>query len=52
MASCPGSRPRPGTTYGTVDADVLEQFVPGFRRIDFVDVIQNSAWPEQPGDGP
>ena len=27
-------------------ADVLEHFVPGFRRTDFVDVITNSAWPE------
>jgi hypothetical protein len=37
---------RPDTTFGTVNADVLEHFVPGFRRIDFVDVIQNSAWAE------
>ena len=41
-----GFRPRPATTFGTVNADVLEHFVPGFRRIDFVDVIQDSAWPE------
>ncbi|GHF10458.1 phosphohydrolase [Streptomyces spiralis] len=37
---------RPDTTFGTVNADVLDHFVPGFRRVDFVDVIQNSAWPE------
>jgi hypothetical protein len=37
---------RPDTTFGTVNADVLEHFVPGFRRVDFVDVIRNSAWPE------
>lgn len=37
---------RPETTFGTVNADVLAHFVPGFRRIDFVDVIQNSDWPE------
>ncbi|MGV9279997.1 HD domain-containing protein [Streptomyces sp. NPDC003730] len=37
---------RPDTTFGTVNADVLEHFVPGFRRTDFVEVIQNSAWPE------
>lgn len=37
---------RPDTTFGTVNADVLEHFVPGFRRGDFVEVIQNSAWPE------
>ncbi|MGA5583879.1 HD domain-containing protein [Streptomyces thermodiastaticus] len=41
-----GFRHRPATTFGTVNADVLEHFVPGFRRIDFVDVIQDSAWPE------
>ncbi|MEU0333834.1 HD domain-containing protein [Streptomyces sp. NPDC006193] len=37
---------RPETTFGTVNADVLEHFLPGFRRTDFVEVIQNSAWPE------
>ncbi|WP_217167983.1 HD domain-containing protein [Streptomyces sp. AC512_CC834] len=41
-----GFRHRPDTTFGTVNADVLEHFVPGFRRTDFVDVIENSAWPE------
>jgi hypothetical protein len=39
-----GFKDRPHTTFGTVNADVLEHFVPGFRRIDFVDVIKNSAW--------
>jgi hypothetical protein len=41
-----GFADRPGTTFGTVNADVLEHFLPGFRRVDFVDVIKNSAWPE------
>jgi hypothetical protein len=41
-----GFRERPDTTFGTVNADVLEHFVPSFRRIDFVDVIKNSAWSE------
>jgi hypothetical protein len=41
-----GVRHRPHSTFGTVNADVLEHFVPGFRRTDFVDVITNSAWPE------
>lgn len=41
-----GFAERPDSTFGTVNADVLEHFVPGFRRTDFVDVIQNSAWPE------
>jgi hypothetical protein len=41
-----GFKHRPDTTFGTVNADVLEHFVPGYRHIDFVEVIQNSAWPE------
>jgi HD superfamily phosphodiesterase len=41
-----GFRDRPDTTFGTVNADVLEHFVPGFRRADFVEVIQDSDWPE------
>lgn len=41
-----GFRHRPDSTFGTVNADVLEHFVPGFRRTDFVEVIQGSAWPE------
>jgi hypothetical protein len=41
-----GIAPRPETTFGNVKADVLERFVPGFQRGNFVDVIRNSAWPE------
>jgi hypothetical protein len=41
-----GFRDRPDTTFGTVNADVLQHFVPGFRRTDFVEVIQSNAWPE------
>jgi hypothetical protein len=41
-----GIAPRPETTFGNVKADVLERFVPGYRRGNFVDVIENSAWPE------
>ncbi|MEG8275245.1 HD domain-containing protein [Streptomyces sp. AHA2] len=41
-----GFRHRPATTFGTVNADVLAHFVPGFRRVDFVDVITGSDWPE------
>ncbi|RAY11230.1 diguanylate cyclase [Actinomadura craniellae] len=40
-----GFKDRPDTTFGTVNADVLEHFVPGFRHIDFVEVIQGSDWP-------
>ena len=35
---------RPDTTYGTVNADVLEHFVPGFRSVSMVDRITGSAW--------
>jgi HD domain len=41
-----GFKERPDTTFGTVNADVLEHFVPGFHHTDFVEVIKNSAWPE------
>jgi hypothetical protein len=41
-----GIAPRPETTFGNVKADVLEHFVPGFERGDFVEMIENSAWPE------
>lgn len=41
-----GFEHRPATTFGTVNADVLEHFVPGFHRIDFVDVITDSEWLE------
>ena len=37
---------RPDTTFGTVNADVLEHFVPGFHHTDFVEVIESNAWPE------
>jgi hypothetical protein len=41
-----GMAPRPDTTFGTVNADVLDRFVAGFQRASFVDIIENSAWPE------
>lgn len=41
-----GFADRPDTTFGTVNADVLAHFVPGFVRTDFVEVIQSNAWPE------
>lgn len=40
-----GFRNRPGTTFGTMNADVLEHFVPGFKRTDFVDLVEHNAWP-------
>jgi len=41
-----GIAPRPQTTFGNVKADVLDRFVPGFQRANFVDIIENSDWPE------
>jgi hypothetical protein len=41
-----GMAPRPDSTFGTVNADVLQRFVPGFKRANFVDIIENSDWPE------
>jgi len=41
-----GNADRPQTTFGNVNADVLERFSPGFERTNFVDIIQSSAWPE------
>lgn len=41
-----GIQDRPATTFGNVKADVLEHFVPGFARGDFVETIKGSAWAE------
>jgi hypothetical protein len=41
-----GIAPRPETTFGNVKADVLERYVPGYQRGNFVDIILNSDWPE------
>jgi hypothetical protein len=41
-----GIAPRPQTTFGNVKADVLERFAPGYQRANFVDIIEESDWPE------
>ncbi|MFC9556788.1 HD domain-containing protein [Rhodococcus sp. NPDC056960] len=41
-----GFKDRPSTTFGTVNADVLSHFLPGFVRDDFVKIIESNAWPE------
>jgi HD domain len=41
-----GIAAKPETTFGNVKADVLERFVPGFQRANFVDIIEDSPWPE------
>jgi hypothetical protein len=40
-----GIAPKPETAFGNVKDDVLTHFVPGHRRTDFVEIIQNSPWP-------
>jgi hypothetical protein len=37
---------RPDTTFGAITADVLAHFDPGFKRKDFVEVVQNNGWTE------
>jgi hypothetical protein len=39
-----GLRHRPDTAYGTVNADVLEHFVPDFRRTSMVERVIASPW--------
>jgi hypothetical protein len=41
-----GIAAKPETTFGNVKADVLERFVPGYQRANFVDIIENSDWAE------
>jgi hypothetical protein len=41
-----GIAPKAETTFGNVKADVLERFVPGYQRANFVNIIENSDWPE------
>jgi hypothetical protein len=41
-----GNVHRPRSTFGNVNADVLEHFDPTFVREDFVEVILNNSWPE------
>lgn len=41
-----GLKDRPETTFGNVKADVLQHFLPGFQRGDFVEIIRNSDWAE------
>jgi hypothetical protein len=41
-----GMARRPETTFGTMNDDVLAHFDPSFTRANFVDIIENNAWPE------
>ena len=40
-----GLKHRPDTAYGTVNADVLERFEPGYRRVSMVERVHGAAWP-------
>ncbi|MEV4313492.1 HD domain-containing protein [Actinocrispum sp. NPDC049592] len=40
-----GLKNRPDTTNGTVNADVLAHFIPGFQRTTMVDRVLGSPWP-------
>jgi hypothetical protein len=39
-----GIKHKPGTTFGNVKADVLEDKDPSFKRVNFCRVIRASAW--------
>ena len=41
-----GTKHRPESTQGTINADVLAHYDPTFVREDLVDVILNNDWPE------
>jgi len=41
-----GMKHRPRSTFGTVNADVLQHFDASFVRDDFVEIIRNNSWPE------
>jgi hypothetical protein len=41
-----GMKHRPRSTFGTMNADVLQHFDGSFVRDDFVEIIRNNSWPE------
>jgi hypothetical protein len=41
-----GLKNRPNTPYGTVNADVLEHYIPDYRRGSMVERVMNSPWSE------
>jgi len=41
-----GMKHRPDSTFGTMNADVLQHFDDSFVRDDFVQIILNNSWPE------
>ena len=43
-AFCYGTIKKPDTTFGNVKADVLERMDPTYKRVNFAEMIMNSAW--------
>jgi HD superfamily phosphodiesterase len=41
-----GMKHRPRSTFGTMNADVLQHFDDSFDRDDFVEIIRSNSWPE------
>jgi hypothetical protein len=41
---------KPGSTFGTVKADVCERFIPGYKSPNFCDLIANSPFQDSVGD--
>ena len=41
-----GFKHKPGSTFGTMNDDVLVRMDPTFRRADFCNIILNSPWSE------
>lgn len=41
-----GNQHRPRSTFGNMNADVLEHFDPAFVRDDLVEIIRTNSWPE------
>jgi hypothetical protein len=40
-----GMEHRPETTFGTVNADVLDRWDPDYRRLNFCGLVLGSEWP-------
>ncbi len=43
---------KPGSTFGTVKADVCERFIPGYKSPNFCDLIAHSPFPDSIGSRP
>jgi hypothetical protein len=41
-----GNVHRPQTTFGNMNADVLQHYMDGFQREDFVQMVLDNPWPE------